>query len=125
MFENDSDILYYVVDVDAKTFSLFNRATDTLILADVSYDKIKEFLLKNNPIHPALGSSKQLRNAPGSSPVIIPTKRVRDSDVCSDIPNIKRVNRAFVKQNKLHKKATPPKPIDPPKIDPDFDPEIF
>lgn len=115
MFENDSDILYYVVEVDSKTYSLFNRNTDTLILSDVSFDEIKKFLLKNNPIHPALGSDRSASKIPGSSPVIIPTKinTFNKENLCAIGPaNIK--DKVFFKKEykKMHK-VTPPKPVPP------------
>lgn len=114
MFENDSDILYYVVEIDSKTYSLFNRNTDTLILSDVSIDEIKKFLLKNNPIHPALGSSRSASKVPGSSPVIIPTKiSSLDGGLCATSPSQYKRKIILKKELKKRYKADPPKAIPP------------
>ena len=110
MFENDSDILYYIVEIDSKTYSLFNRNTDTLILSDVSFDEIKKFLLKNNPIHPALGSNRTRTKVPGSSPVIIPTKTssLNKENLCAIGPSSIRDKIFYKKEyNKISKKITP------------------
>jgi hypothetical protein len=116
MFENDSDILYYVVEIDSKTYSLFNRNTDSLILSDVNFDQIKKFLLKNNPIHPALGPDRSSSKVPGSSPVIIPTKisNYQDKSLCAIQPKRAKDKFLIKKEYKKRYKATPPKPIPPP-----------
>ena len=126
MFENDSDILYYIVEVDSKTYSLFNRNTDSLILSDVNIDQIKKFLLSNNPIHPMLGSDRVHSKVPGSSPVIIPTKVAFKAEAfCQEMPaktfdkNIcrkeyKKSYKITGKEYKKRHKATPPSPIPPP-----------
>jgi len=126
MFENDSDILYYIVEVDSKRYSLFNRNTDSLILSDVNIDQIKKFLLSNNPIHPMLGSDRIHSKIPGSSPVIIPTKVAFKAEAfCQEMPaktfdrNIcrkeyKKNYKVAGKEYYISHKVTPPKPIPPP-----------
>ena len=121
MFENDSDILYYIVRVDSKTYSLFNRQTDCLILGDVNLDKIKDFLLFNNPIHPALGSAKQQRQAPGSSPVIMPVKisgmnNNKSKQILNKKPGLKWANNKLVKKSKVDHSDSDPPSLPPPKI---------
>jgi hypothetical protein len=44
---------FYFVKTDDNKYSLFNIATDKLILADVDKSEIDDFLKNNNPSHPS------------------------------------------------------------------------
>lgn len=49
-----SETRFYFVKTDDDKYSLFNIATDKLILADVDKKEINKFLNDNNPTHPSL-----------------------------------------------------------------------
>ena len=51
MSVRESDLLFYVTNNDDNTYSVFNRLTDTLILSEVTEDKVSAFLINNNPSH--------------------------------------------------------------------------
>ena len=51
MSVRESNLLFYVTNNDDNTYSVFNRLTDTLILSEVTEDKVSAFLINNNPSH--------------------------------------------------------------------------